>query len=106
LTVENKSGKNVTLISVGGAVYNAQTEALIKNASYIHFHSLVFANEFSSAHYLDLQSSVDRIGQAAGSVHFLQRVRAFASYVSRFIDAEFSQVQGWLSFSSTFGNSS
>ncbi|KAJ7896050.1 hypothetical protein B0H14DRAFT_2680191 [Mycena olivaceomarginata] len=31
LTVENKSGKNVTLISVGGAVYNAQTEALIKN---------------------------------------------------------------------------
>jgi len=31
LTVENKSGKNVTLISVGGAVYNVQTEALIKN---------------------------------------------------------------------------
>jgi len=31
LTVENKSGKNVTLISVGGAVYNVQNEALIKN---------------------------------------------------------------------------
>ncbi|KAJ6516433.1 hypothetical protein C8R45DRAFT_960137 [Mycena sanguinolenta] len=31
LTVENKSGKNVTLISVGGAVFNVQNEALIKN---------------------------------------------------------------------------
>jgi len=31
LTVENKSGKNVTLVSVGGAVYNAQTETIIKN---------------------------------------------------------------------------
>jgi len=31
LTVENKSGKNVTLVSVGGAVYNAQSNTLIKN---------------------------------------------------------------------------
>jgi len=31
LTVENKSGKNVTLVSVGGAVYNAQTDTIIKN---------------------------------------------------------------------------
>jgi hypothetical protein len=33
LTVENKSGKNATLISVGGAVYNVHTDALIKNVS-------------------------------------------------------------------------
>jgi hypothetical protein len=31
LTLENKSGKNVTLVSVGGAVYNVQNDALIKN---------------------------------------------------------------------------
>ncbi|KAJ7499444.1 hypothetical protein FB451DRAFT_38658 [Mycena latifolia] len=31
LTVENKSGQNITLISVGGAVYNVQNDALIKN---------------------------------------------------------------------------
>ncbi|KAJ6612279.1 hypothetical protein B0H10DRAFT_306211 [Mycena sp. CBHHK59/15] len=31
LAVENKSGKNVSLISVGGAVYNVQNDALIKN---------------------------------------------------------------------------
>jgi len=37
LTVENKSGKNVTLISVGGAVYNVQNEALIKNLTTLTF---------------------------------------------------------------------
>ncbi|KAK7061268.1 hypothetical protein R3P38DRAFT_2828499 [Favolaschia claudopus] len=31
LTVENKSGKNATLVSVGGAIYNAQTDTFIKN---------------------------------------------------------------------------
>lgn len=29
--MENKSGKNATLISVGGAVYSVQNDALIKN---------------------------------------------------------------------------
>ncbi|KAJ7929074.1 hypothetical protein B0H13DRAFT_1965506 [Mycena leptocephala] len=37
LTVENKSGKNATLISVGGAVYNVQTDALIKNLTTLAF---------------------------------------------------------------------
>ncbi|KAJ7477252.1 hypothetical protein B0H11DRAFT_1864971, partial [Mycena galericulata] len=37
LTVENKSGKNVSLVSVGGAVYNVHTEALIKNLTALTF---------------------------------------------------------------------
>jgi len=37
LTVENKSGKNVTLVSVGGAVYNAQSDAFIKNLTAVPF---------------------------------------------------------------------
>ncbi|KAJ6463246.1 hypothetical protein C8R47DRAFT_82751 [Mycena vitilis] len=37
LTVENKSGKNATLISVGGAVYNVQNDALIKNLTTLTF---------------------------------------------------------------------
>jgi len=37
LTVENKSGKNVTLISVGGAVYNVRSDALIKNLTALNF---------------------------------------------------------------------
>jgi len=37
LSVENKSGKNVTLLSVGGAVYNVQNDALIKNLTAVTF---------------------------------------------------------------------
>ncbi|KAJ6543949.1 hypothetical protein B0H19DRAFT_1169109 [Mycena capillaripes] len=37
LTVENKSGKNVTLLSVGGAVYNVRNDALIKNLTTLTF---------------------------------------------------------------------
>ncbi|KAJ7087319.1 hypothetical protein B0H15DRAFT_843499 [Mycena belliarum] len=37
LTVENRSGKSATLVSVGGAVYNVQTEALIKNLTALKF---------------------------------------------------------------------
>nr|GAT61076.1 predicted protein [Mycena chlorophos] len=37
LAVENKSGKNVTLLSVGGAIYNAETSQLIKNLTASNF---------------------------------------------------------------------
>ncbi|KAJ7067800.1 hypothetical protein C8F01DRAFT_1115757 [Mycena amicta] len=37
LAVENRSGKNVTLLSVGGAVLNAQTEVLVKNLAPMTF---------------------------------------------------------------------
>ncbi|KAF7301166.1 hypothetical protein MIND_00681100 [Mycena indigotica] len=37
LAVENKSGKNVTLLSVGGAFLNAQTETLVKNLTAMTF---------------------------------------------------------------------
>ncbi|KAF7331612.1 hypothetical protein MKEN_00040800 [Mycena kentingensis (nom. inval.)] len=37
LAVENKSGKNVTLLSVGGAVLNADTETLVKNLTAMTF---------------------------------------------------------------------
>jgi len=40
LTVENKSGKNATLISVGGAVYNVHTDALIKNLTTLAFNKV------------------------------------------------------------------
>ncbi|KAJ6567411.1 hypothetical protein DFH09DRAFT_1156898 [Mycena vulgaris] len=39
LTVENKSGKNATLVSVGGAVYNVQNDALIKNFTALTFNA-------------------------------------------------------------------
>ncbi|KAJ7179633.1 hypothetical protein C8R46DRAFT_1074335 [Mycena filopes] len=37
LTVENKSGKNITLLSVGGALYNVNTDALVKNLTAVTF---------------------------------------------------------------------
>ncbi|KAJ7762716.1 hypothetical protein DFH07DRAFT_813191 [Mycena maculata] len=37
LSVENKSEKNITLVSVGGAVYNVQNDALIKNLTTFTF---------------------------------------------------------------------
>jgi len=36
LTVENKSGKNVSLVSIGGSVYNVQNDALIKNLAHLN----------------------------------------------------------------------
>ncbi|KAJ7638381.1 hypothetical protein FB45DRAFT_988472 [Roridomyces roridus] len=39
LTVGNNSGKNVSLVSVGGAVYNVKSDALIKNASLLTAHT-------------------------------------------------------------------
>lgn len=37
ITVENKSDKNVTLRSLGGSLYNPETDALIKNVRRVQY---------------------------------------------------------------------
>lgn len=89
VTVENKSGKNVTLLSIAGALVHPDTNALLKNVSIVSsaaHRKLIFAA--AAVDQPEIWCYSPRGSEASDSLHIPQRVSCLSCFIDLVLTKE------------------